>query len=71
MERKIGEIFEYEGITLEVADGLTFTCNGCYFYDIPNHSCAESEDYMGSCCNRITDDKDIIFKEINTFKFLG
>ena len=31
MERKVGEIFEYEGIKLEVVETEDFSCHDCYF----------------------------------------
>lgn len=34
MERKVGEIFEYEGIKLEVVETEDFSCHDCYFLDL-------------------------------------
>ena len=34
MERKVGEIFEYESIKLEVVENEEFSCRGCYFLDL-------------------------------------
>lgn len=31
MERKVGEVFEYEGIKLKVVNTEKFSCFGCYF----------------------------------------
>lgn len=31
-EKKIGERFEYEGVTLEVVSVLDFPCGKCFFY---------------------------------------
>jgi hypothetical protein len=31
-EKKIGERFEYEGVTLEVVNELDFSCEKCFFY---------------------------------------
>ena len=31
MERKIGDIFEYFGTTLEVVENEECDCEGCYF----------------------------------------
>lgn len=33
MERAIGDIFDYEGVTLEVIEHVG--CNGCYFDNSP------------------------------------
>ncbi len=57
MERKIGEQFEYDGITLEVVNHLG--CEGCHFSTLVN--CDNS--FCGEChsFNR-TDKKPVIFK---------
>ena len=31
-DKKIGERFEYEGVTLEVVNVLDFPCGKCFFY---------------------------------------
>ena len=31
-DKKIGERFEYEGVTLEVVNVLDFPCEKCFFY---------------------------------------
>lgn len=31
-DKKIGERFEYEGVTLEVVNELDFSCEKCFFY---------------------------------------
>ena len=33
MERKIGEIFEYDDKKLKVVETENFSCHGCYFLD--------------------------------------
>jgi len=57
MERKIGEIFEYEGVQLEVveADG----CGGCYFLDIDNNYCYRDLNISVECTER---EEMVIFK---------
>lgn len=34
MERKIGEIFEYDDKKLKVVDTEDYSCRGCYFLDL-------------------------------------
>ena len=36
MEHKVGEIFEYDGIKLEVVKTETYSCSGCYFINLGN-----------------------------------
>ena len=57
MERKVNEIFEFEGTTLQAVETEDMTCEKCYFNyrkkcDI---HCLKSER---------TDKKNVIFKEI-------
>lgn len=33
-DKKIGERFEYEGVTLEVVNELDFSCEKCFFYPV-------------------------------------
>ncbi len=44
MERKIGEIFEYEGEWYQCVDNIDGNCNGCSF------SCFNSFEYGSVCC---------------------
>ena len=60
MERKIGEVFEFNGVNLKVKRHLIrFSCKGCYFDKVKAHcqnmSCAPSER---------TDKENVIFMEI-------
>lgn len=59
IERKIGERFNYNGVTLEVVEQSEDTCDGCYFYrktDCPD-AC------LCSCLFR-SDFNSVIFKEV-------
>lgn len=39
MERKVGEVFDFNGVKLEVKDkGNCCLCNGCYFYSLLVHA---------------------------------
>ena len=44
MERKIGEIFDYEGDWYQCVDNIDGNCNGCSF------SCFNSFEYGSVCC---------------------
>lgn len=70
MERKIGETFDYDGITIVVVEDTANTCIGCFFFNVRHYRCHENEDYIGRCCNRTIDFKSIIFKKVDSFKFL-
>lgn len=62
MERKIGEIFTYNGKTYQVVKDNT--CEGCAF--MKNGHCFSISKLLGLCSytNR-TDKTGVIFKEIN------
>lgn len=59
MERKIGEIFKYNDVTLEVVKANP-GCEGCYFRQ---RLCGESIHITGYCCGR-KDKTSVIFKEV-------
>ena len=60
-ERKVGEIFEFEGVKLQVVEiGICDSnCRGCYFY----YNCSGS---VTNLCihSKRSDHKDIIYKKI-------
>ena len=57
MEREVGEIFEYEGIKLEVVETEDFSCRGCYFLDL-RYKCHQ---HLCMPCLR-KDRKNVVFK---------
>lgn len=62
MERKIGEIFEFEGHKLKVVDKGTCKCNECLFY---RRECSLIRNVIGSCSEvHRTDKKSVIFVEV-------
>ena len=65
MERKIGEIFTYNGKTYQVVEGIT--CEGCAF--MKNGHCSSISKLLGLCSytNR-TDKTNVVFKEINNME---
>lgn len=68
MERKIGEIFTYDGKTYQVTEGIR--CNGCAFNR--NAKCSTSSiirELLGSCdAIRRIDKINVVFKEINNME---
>lgn len=60
MERKIGEVFDFEGKKLKAVETHTGTCYGCFF----KKSCVRSKvlPVAGQCyCNERTDNKQVVF----------
>lgn len=60
MERKIGEIINYNNVKLQIINSNKY-CNGCYFLA----DCFEcvKPDSFEPCTNR-KDTKEVIFKEV-------
>ena len=67
MERAVGEVFDFNGVKLQVKDtGDSCFCYGCYFYK-HNYPCDETHytKQTGECFRiRRTDDKNVIFVEV-------
>lgn len=68
MERRIGEQFKYEGVTLEVAEAQKYhplyPCCDCYF--LLKGRCYE-RDKTGKCSKTLREDKrEIYFKEVKS-----
>ena len=69
MERKIGEKFDYYGVTLKVVKNKGIVCEGCYFY-LDHSSCSyEVRNAIGPCgeCTR-SDGHGVIFKKLKSKK---
>ena len=69
MERKIGEMFLYNGTKLEVVEQSNKetknVCDDCYFKSNFMELCYKNNEITGECCDiRRIDKKDVIFKEI-------
>ena len=63
MERKIGEVFEYEGKKLKVVETVNNLCFDCYFFDGVN--CQRTEREGGECSDsKRADYKPVIFVEV-------
>ena len=58
MEREIGEIFDYDGVKLEVIEHVG--CNGCYF---DNSQCTGNISLTGYCSVR-SDKKCVQFRKV-------
>lgn len=63
MERKIGEVFEYQGKKLKVVQTEGSTCYNCYF---ANRDCdCDTRKVLGACLSETrTDNKPVIFVEV-------
>ena len=62
MERKIGEIFEYNGEWYQCVENPTFSCKHCDFYDNKHDLCNISQ--QNCLCGEISDKKNVIFKKL-------
>ena len=61
VERKVGEIFEYEGHKLKVVEEVGTECHKCFLF---SRDC-KSSDIRGACWkNDRTDNKSVIFVEV-------
>ena len=61
MERKIGEVFEFEGKKIEVK-AASNGCDGCF---LKEKCCIDSADLVGTCgAGDRTDGKNVIFVEV-------
>lgn len=64
MERKIGEVFEYQGKKLKAVQTTSNKCYNCHFYDdgfckvVRQHSCGECDE------RKRIDEKPVIFVEV-------
>ena len=67
MERKVGEVFEYNGIKLKVVECENveeFFCGDCFFQS-ETGDCCVNEKCLGYCSYEYRkDNKDIIFKRV-------
>ena len=67
MERAVGEVFDFNGVKLQVQDaGYKTFCNGCYF-DKSKYICFDSHipGCRGFCLGMIRNDgKNVIFVEV-------
>ena len=59
VERKVGEIFEYDDEKLEVVETEKFSCFGCYFLAL-RYKCYKQ---LCMCYNR-KDKKNVIFQTV-------
>ena len=68
MERKVGEVFDFNDVKLQVKDmGYNASCNGCYFNgSICTNNEARSINQTGWCLRACrTDGKHVVFVEVN------
>lgn len=65
MERKIGEIFEYNGEWYQAIEQSGKTCKDCYFY--PDDGCFIQSGIGWCSYHSRNDNKDVIFKKLEKF----
>ena len=66
MERKVGEVFEFEGRKLKVEKAKPNSCTGC---GLLNENCFDKRAITGECVDEFRDDEtDVIFKDITNNK---
>lgn len=63
MERKIGEVFEYNGVKLRVEPEV-YVCRGCYFKHDSDKWCTQYKSIRGECQKSSRSDIGIIFKKV-------
>ena len=66
-ERKIGEVFEFEGKTLKAIESKHYTCYGCFF----NGNCAPCKNIVYCGPEHRTDKKNIIFVKVEQLQKLN
>ena len=65
MERKLEEVFEYDGVNLRVENAY-IGCAGCYFLKIYGAAHCMANDNMKKCCpSSRKDHNNFIFVEVN------
>ena len=62
IELKIGERFDYNGVTLEVVKQADGSCNGCYLW--MKSFCHNTSNDIVCCPSTRRDSNFVIFKEI-------
>lgn len=66
MERRVGEVFTYNGKTYQVVKN-TVLCDGCAFLE--NSACSRLQIILGNCGHaQRTDHEEVIFKEIKNME---
>lgn len=65
MDKKIGEVFQYNGVTLITIEDKNNNngCKGCYFFN-GNFCTAEINQHLSCCASRRDDKKNVIFKKV-------
>lgn len=63
MERKVGEVFECDGVKLRVEEE-TFLCQGCYFSRNTSKKCTSCKRIIGECQSFDRGDSGVIFKKV-------
>ena len=67
MERAIGEIFEFNGVKLQVEDEFKLSCERCFFDQFHClHICDRAtSNFTGECISSLrSDGKNVVFVEV-------
>ena len=65
MDRKVGEVFDFDGHQLKVIEVKGFDCTGCFWEDKICNTFGVN-DIAGDCTDIHRDDStNVIFKEVN------
>ena len=66
MERKVGEVFKFEGIVLKVIELYDPDCEGCHFQDT---NCHNKKSIIGKCTSHCReDDREVMFIKVEEEK---
>lgn len=69
MERQVGEVLEYDGVTLKVVNDKGSGCEGCYFCKNESSCSYGVRDIIGPCGEYTRSDmQSVIFKRIKRRK---
>ena len=65
-ERKVGEVFTYDGVRLKVVEGRNpLSCAGCYLYDEGYDCDVTALEALGFCADHDREDeKNVLFRQI-------
>lgn len=67
MERKIGEVFECDGVKLRVEPDVCM-CRGCFFNSDFDKWCKQYKSIRGECQQSSRSDRGVIFKKVEDMK---
>ena len=68
MEREVGDVFDFNGVKLQVKDRLELICKGCFFDKFRPAICDDvTSNFTGECLGFArSDNKNVIFVEVES-----